>query len=220
MGGKFPRDLTPAGEEQVRATAQKIIDAIDPENEIVVLWSSPAWRAQGSEEIIRELLDKKGISVYKDSSIRSMKSFDQYDKEFINDLIKKSAETKQSIDVLYSRDPLLQEKSERFENQSEVRKRAEKVFNWIRYLAEHAQLNDKKLHIIGASHFEFINPIMEDIFGYKVEDGLGVQKGENMTIKFDFDSKSKDVTISADFSGEHKDGISFDTKRRKFFIKE
>ncbi len=220
MGDKLPRDLTPEGEEEVRKTAEEIVQKIDPKNEIVVLWSSPAWRAQGSENIVRELLEEKGIEVYKDSAIPSMRNFDQHDEQFMNDLWEKLAPTGKSAEIMYSRDPKFQEKNERFESQPEVRKRAERVFNWIRYLTKHAELKGKKLHIVGVSHFEFLNPIMEDIFEHKVEEGYGVEKGEGMTIQFNFDPNSKELVISADFRGEHKDGISFDKNQRKFFIKK
>ena len=220
MNGEFPLDLTPEGEEEVRKTAEEIVKKIDPKNEVVVLWSSPAWRAQGSEDIVRELLVEKGIEIYKDSAIPSMRNFDQHDEQFMNDLWEKIAPTGKSAEIMYSRDPEFQEKNEKFESQPEVRKRAERVFNWVRYLAEHAELKGKKLHIVGVSHFEFLNPIMEDIFEHKVEEGYSVKKGEDMTIQFDFDPSSKELVISADFRGEHKDGISFDKDRRKFFIKK
>ena len=219
MNGEFPCDLTPEGEAEVRKTAEQIVQMVDPNNEIVVLWSSPAWRAQGSEDFIRELLTEKGIEIYKDSPISSMRNFDQHDKQFMNNIWKKLAPTGKSAEVIYSSDPEFQEKNEKFESQPEVRKRAEKVFNWIRYLSEHADLKGKRLHVIGVSHFEFINPIMEDIFGHKVEEGYGVQKGECMTIKFDYNPADKEMVISADFRGEHKDGINFDKNKRKFFIK-
>lgn len=220
MNGEFPRDLTPEGEEEVRKTVEEIVQKINPQNEAIVLWSSPAWRAQDSEAIIRELLAKKGIEIYKDSAISSMRGFDQRDKNFMNDLWEKLALTKKSVEIMYARDQEFQEKNEKFESQPEVRRRAERVFNWMRYLAERAELKGKKLHFIGVSHFEFSNPIMEDIFGYKVEEGDGVHKGENMTIQFDFNKNSKELVISACFRGECKEGIGFDKNNRKFFIKE
>jgi len=216
MKGKYPRDLTPQGEEQVRRTAEEIIKKIDPAKEVVAFWSSPAWRAQGSEEIIREMLEEKGISVYRDSTIGSMRHLDQYDKGSMDALYEKSERTGETTETLYSRDPQFQQSNERFETQQEVRRRAERVYNRIRYLAEHADLKGKKLHLIGVSHYEFMNPMMEDIFGHKVEEGKGFGKGEDMTIQFDLDKNTEQLTISADFRGEHKEGIVFDTQTRKF----
>lgn len=218
MNGKYPRDLTEKGEQEVRETAEKIVEDINPETDVVVLWSSPRWRAQGSEEIIKELLEKRGVPILKDSSIESMRSFDQHDMEFMNDLWAKIAPVGHSAEIMYSRDPEFQEKNEKFESQPEVKKRAERVFNWIRYFAERANLGGKRLRIIGASHFEFLNPVMENIFGNKVEEGKGVHKGEDMRITFDFDKSNKEMKISADFRGEHKENISFDKEKRSFVV--
>ena len=43
LGDTRPADLTENGIEQVRKTAKELANGIDKENEIVVLWSSPAW---------------------------------------------------------------------------------------------------------------------------------------------------------------------------------
>ncbi len=219
MNGKYPKDLTPEGEEEVRKTAKEILKKIDPEKDVVVLWSSPAWRAQGSEKIIREILKENNIEVYKDSSVKSMRNFDQRDKEFMNNLWEELAPTNKSAEIMYAKDPKFQEKNDRFESQPEVKKRAERVFNQIRRLAENTDLNNKRLHIIGVSHFEFINPLIEDIFGSDVEKGQGIKKGEDINITFDYDKSSKNMSISADFRGEHKGNIIFN-EDRKFSVEK
>lgn len=220
MDGKYPRDLTPKGEQEIFESAEKIIDKIDPEKEIVVLWSSPAWRAQGSEEIISELLAKKGVEAYKDSSIFSMRNFDQYDPKFVDYYwLELAPSLGKPAEGMYFSDPEFQEKNDKFESQPEVKKRAGRVFNWIRYLAEHAKLKGKKLHIIGVSHFEFFNPIISDIFNYEIEEGQGIKKGESLSMQFDFDKSSKELKISADFRGEHKSSIIFDKEKRTFLNK-
>lgn len=218
LDGNYPRDLTPVGEKEVSETVEKIIQTIDPKTDIVALWSSPAWRAQGSEEILTEALEKRGIQIYKDSSVESMRNFGQYDKDFMRDLWVKLAPTGKSAELMYARDPEFQEKNDKFESQPEVKRRAERVLNFIRYLTEHADLQGKRLRIIGVSHFEFLNPIVEDIFGSKVEKGEGINKGEEISITFDFNLQSKDMKISANFRGEQKDNISFDKEGRHLIV--
>jgi len=220
LGDKIPRDLTPKGEAEVLPTAQEIVYDIDPQNDIVVLWGSPAWRAQGSEDIVKEQLAAKGVEAYKDSEIPSMRCFDQHDVQFMNKLWPELAKQGKSPEVEYTTNPDWQVKNEKFETQPQVRKRAERVFNWIRYMAEHAQLDGKRLRIIGATHFEFMNPIAEDIFGTRVDQGEGVKKGEGMRIRFDFDKEKGEMSIAADFRGKHIDNITFDKKNRKFIINE
>jgi len=216
MQGNYPKDLTVEGENDVRLTAQKIAGKINPANDIVIFWSSPAWRAQGSEGIVREELEKKGISIYKDSAISSMKNFDQYDLEYMNNLWSSLASSGKSPELMYSRDPEFQRKNDKFESQPEVKKRAESVFSYIRYIAEHIDLGGKRLCIVGVSHFEFINPIMEDIFGPKAETDEGIGKGEDIELNFDYNPANKDINISSEFRGERKEGIIFDKENRKF----
>lgn len=216
MRGNFPKDLTIEGENEVRETAKKIVAKINPENDIVILWSSPAWRAQGSEDIVRAELEQSGITVYKDQSISSMKSFEQYDQEYMNDIWKNLNPTGKSAELMYARDPKFQAKNDKFESQPEVKMRAERVFNYIRYLAEHVDLKGKRLCIVGVSHFEFINPIMEDIFGPKLETGEGINKGEDIEINFDYNQGTKQTSISAEFRGEQKEEIIFDKDKRHF----
>lgn len=213
MNGNYPRDLTPKGEQEVKETVEKIVHTINPETDIVVLWSSPAWRAQGSEDILRELLEEHEIPVYKDSSVKSMRNFDQHDKEFMNNLWDSLAPIGKSAELMYARDPEFQEKNEKFESQPEVKRRAERVFHYIQHLAEHAHLQGKRLRIIGVSHFEFLNPMIEEIFGPKVESGQGVAKGEEMRVTFDYSPGKKEMKISADFRGEHKEDIEFSADR-------
>lgn len=211
-----PLDLTQRGIEETRESARPIIDAIDPNQEIVVLWSSPAWRAQGSEKIIRELLEERGITVRSDSEIRSMRSLDLKDQATIAALAEQAKTEGRDMEALYSNDPRLQERNTRFETAGEVGNRSYRVYNWLRYLAEHANLNGKKLHVIGVSHFEFLNPIAESITENTVENGGGVHKGENLRVTFDFDPVAKETAISADFRGEHIENLAMDEHR---FIK-
>jgi len=208
------RDLTLQGEQQIRESAERIIETIDPKKETVVLWSSPAPRAQGSEEIIKEALAKRKIEVYKDSEIHTMRNFDQKDKEFMEKFLQEAAEKGISPDVFYAQQK--RGKNEKFETQEEVRKRMERVFNWIRHLAEHANLQGRKLHIIGVSHFEFLNPLIKDIFGYEAERGESVTFGEIIKVNFDYNSANKEMSISAEFRGQRKDNIIFDKEKRKF----
>ncbi len=213
------RDLTPEGEIQVKETAKKIIETIDPEREIIVLWSSPAWRAQGSEELILELLEEKGIPVYKDSTIPQMVNFRKYDKEYFQGLWQIYGATGKSFDAIYAKDPDFQELNEKFETIHEVKRRAEKVFYHIANLAKVAKLDGKTLHIIGVSHFEFLNPIMEEIFGHDVEQGHGVKRGEDIHIEFTYDLDQNKLLVGAVFRGERKDNIEFDMTEKKFIVR-
>lgn len=213
------RDLTEKGESQITEAARQIVETIDPEKDIVVLWSSPAPRAQGSEEILKELLTEKGIEIHKESEIPSLRNFDQKDKEFVSKMWPELRAQGKSPEEAFARDPIFQEESDKFESQPEVRERANRVFNWIRYMTEHADLQGKRLRIIGVSHSEILNPVMEDIFGYKIEEGKGVKNGEDLRVSFDYDRASHATDISAQFRGEQRSGIEFDKEKRIFVTK-
>jgi len=214
------RDLTPEGEKQVVASAKEIIEKINPAKEMVVLLSSPAARAKGSAEIITGLMEEKGIEIYKRGVVSSMRNFDQKDNKYLEELWQDAEKAGVSADFIYAKHPKYQDKNEKFETQGEVRKRAGRVFNWIRYLAEHVKKTDKTIHIIGVSHFEFLNPIMEDLFDYKVEEGKGISYGEDLKIRFDYNKDLKKLDISAEFRGQKKENIIFDKKTRRFIIEK
>ena len=213
------RDLTEEGETKIREQAEKIADSIDSEREIVVLWGSPAWRAQGSEEIIREVFEKRGIVIHEDQEIPTMRHFDRT-KGALDDLWQEYGARGIPFDAAYSRDPALQVPNPRFETSREVKIRGARFINWIDYLARHAELGEKKLRLVSVSHFEIINPIMEDIFGHKVEEGAGIKNAEDLHIDFAFDKPSGKMKISAEFRGVRKDNIVFDKKERKFVIEK
>ncbi|MFA5126855.1 MAG: histidine phosphatase family protein [Patescibacteria group bacterium] len=54
------QDLTPEGEEQVRASAEALTELIGPDEEVVI-WSSPIGRTLQTAKIIAETLEQKGI---------------------------------------------------------------------------------------------------------------------------------------------------------------
>ena len=216
LGDTRPIDLTEKGIEQVRKTAEELAQRIDKENEIVVLWSSPAWRARGSEEIIREVFEREGIEVLREDIVSSMRPMKQHDAEHMLGVWAKAKQEGRSGDAVVARDPEFQQPSDKFESYPEIKRRAERVYNWIRYIAEKIDTKGKKLHIIGTSHFEFMNPVMEELFGFDVEKEEGVAKGEPMRVVFDYEPETGEMKISADFRGQHKEGLTFDKKERRF----
>ncbi|MEK7091686.1 MAG: histidine phosphatase family protein [Patescibacteria group bacterium] len=210
------RDLTPKGEEQIRQVAEEIVSKIDPDKEIVVLWSSPKWRAQGSEEIVKEILAEKGITVFKDSDISSLTAFKKHDQAFMANLWKDYGALGKPFDAIYAKDPAFQTVNDKFETQGEVKHRTERFFYRVAQLAKTANLNGKTLHIISVSHFEVLNPIVEDLFGHDVEQGQGIAKGEDLHFDFKYQTETDQLDIESDFRGEHKIGIKLNEQDRKF----
>ena len=213
-------DLTELGKEQIQQQAEFLAQSINPENEIVVLWSSPAWRAQDSTEIIERVFTEKGIEIAHEKAIPLMRQIREKDLDYMDNVWQKAKDKGVSGDVIVTRDPEFQQKSDKFESYPEIQRRSEGVYNWIRYIAEKIDTEGKKLHIIGVGHMEFLEPIMEQLFDFDVEKGEGIGKGEVMKITFVYNQDNKKMEISSDFRGQHKTGITFDKDQRKFLIDE
>ena len=201
------RDLTDQGIAEITEYAKTLVAGIKPANSIVVLWSSPAWRAQGSESIIKEALETAGIEVVKLTANQLMRPFDKRDRKSTLHHLEATSDRYQSADAVYARAPIFQSPHPDFESQPEVVLRSYRILHLLQEMASHVQTNGKELHIIAISHFEFINPVMEELFGYRVEDGQGIQKSEDMSISFQYDQKTEVTRISATFRAQTRTGL-------------
>lgn len=221
MKGDYPLDLTLKGQETMRRQAKEIVKQIDPKNDMVVLWSSPAWRAQGSERIIREELERQNIPVLKDKQENFLRNARHHDREYMNEYWKKVVQEDKSTDYVYAYDFDIKDTG-KAETIDETRKRSENFFNWVRYIAENADLKGKRLVIISVSHFEILHSLTEDIFGVNKDLGPNslIKKGEMVKLNFDFNKSSKELKISGEFKGQKKEGIVFDKENRKFSFAE
>jgi len=218
LGDERPFDLTPDGVNDVLQTAL-ILERTLKKDDSVVLWSSEAWRAIDSRGVIKEVLLASGIKILKENTVRSLRPFDVFKQEFVT---KEIIHVPDGASVIranrYFRDPDFQIPNSNFEVSSHVRMRALKISNWLRFLAETGDLKGKPLNIIATTHYEVMYPLMEDIFGFTLEKRQEPRKGEGMSIEFEFDKISKEMTITAECRGIKKEGIVFDEKTRKFKV--
>ncbi len=218
LGDERPFDLSRKGIIDVLRTARVLVKAIS-HNERIVLWSSESWRARDSKDIIKKRLKRAGFEIFKESIIRSLRPFDVYNQKFVKKEIidvPKGASFVRSNRLF--RDPDFQAPNPNFEVSSLIRRRAERVYNWVRYLAKSGDLKGKPLHIIATTHYEIMYPIMEDVFGFTLEKGQEPRKGEGMRIQFEYDKLTEEMTITAECRGIKKEGIVFDEKTRKFKV--
>ncbi len=208
-------DLTPEGVEQVRQTAERIVYSIDPAEEIVVLWTSPRWRAQASIRILEQILQERGITYRSVTTLSSLRSLDQKDTvamQYEWDKLKEEgipAEIAYQQDVRFSNDP------ENIEPPTRVRRRAERVLHWLSYLNRHAETKGKRLHILTVSHSEVLQPVLTDIFRERLQQGQFVQPGEDVRVALSYNTDNKQTSVSADFCGVHREGLIFNDKTRK-----
>lgn len=220
LKGNYPLDLTKKGEETIRKQAKEIVKQINPENDVVVLWSSPAWRAQGSERIIKAELEKQNIPIAKDKQEVLLKNQKNYDQEYMVNYWSNILKNGKQTDYVLAFD--FDAEVGKSETPMEIRKRAEHFYNWMRYITENIDLKGKRLVIISVSHFEVLHPITEDIFGINKSFGPNglIKKGEMVKLNFDFDKSKKEIKISGEFRGQKREDIVFDKENRKFSLAE
>lgn len=175
-------DLTELGVEQIKDVSKKLIEEITENNGEVILWSSPARRAQDSEDIITKELISKGIKIHK----------------------------KKISSIL---GPI---KSDYVAEENQIRDNMCRFFKWVNYVAKRCINEGKKIYVISFSHYEFLNPIMTDIFNFNIKKGEGYQKAEKMSLSFFYDEKRDSVLIDAEIRGIKIKNIYFDSNNKKF----
>ncbi|MEK7589531.1 MAG: histidine phosphatase family protein [Patescibacteria group bacterium] len=211
---EFP-DITERGKEEIRATAEQIAATIDPQQEIVVFWSSSAMRAKGSAEVMKQVFEKHGIEIAKQSSISSLRQMEVKDPDFIFNLFDKIIEEgKNPEEVFLEHETWAGEKSEKVETRTEIQKRIDRIMNYLRYAAEHINTQGKRLRIIGTTHFETMQPLIQEIFGK--ETGELLKTGEDFEIRMKHNRNTGDTEVEFSFRGKEKRGYHFDKETRKF----
>jgi len=219
LGKDRPIDLTPEGIESMHETAKVIAKNIHPDNEILILINSEAWRAEDSKNIIKKVLKEAGLKVSRQKTLSDLRPFDRFNMEFVR---KEIIEYPEGADVVrrnrYSLDKDFQAPNKNFETSSEVRKRIGRVCKWVKNLAKSSEYKGKKIHVIGITHFELINPIMEDLFDFRLLNGEEIKRAELLRIEFKYDWNTNQLSIKAYFRGVKKEGIIFDEKTRRFSL--
>lgn len=208
-------DLTPQGVEQVRQTAERIVNSIDPAEEIVVLWTSPRWRAQASIRILETLLRERGIAYRPVTTLSSLRSLDQKDPVAMQHEWDKLKEEGIPAEIAYQQDVRFLIDPENIEPPTKVHRRAERVLHWLNYLNRHAETKGKRLHILTVSHSEVLQSVITDIFREQLQQGQFVQPGEDVRVALSYNTDSKQTSVSADFRGVHREGLIFNDKTRK-----
>lgn len=219
LGKNRPIDLTPEGIESMHETARGIAKSIYPNNEILILINSEAWRAEDSKNIIKKVLKESGIKVSRQKTLRDLRPFDRFNMDFVR---REIIEYPEGADVVrrnrYSLDKDFQAPNKNFETSSEVRKRIGRICKWVKNLAKSSEYKGKKIHIIGITHFEIINPIMEDLFDFRLVNGEEIKRAELLRIEFKYDWTINQLSIIAFFRGIKKEGIVFDEKTKRFKV--
>ncbi|MCF7834351.1 MAG: histidine phosphatase family protein [Candidatus Pacebacteria bacterium] len=227
--GTTPTDLTEKGVKTMGNTAKQIINTlIDKERDVIVFWGSPAWRAQGSKDIIKKTFEESKVQILKDKEIDYLKYATHHDNDSMVKFWEDVRMLGKSTDLIYAYDEELQKKTDKLEVASETRKRAESFINYIHLVMKKVSKGDikleknKRLVFLSVSHFEILNPIVQDIFGVDLAYGDRdlIKKGEVVALDFVYDEKTDQIKINAQFRGIKKENIVFDRTSRKFILEK
>ncbi len=208
-------DLTDQGVEQIKASAQKILERIDKEKDIVWVIHSPRKRAKHSADIIKELFKQEGIEVWEDPKNREEQSrvssvnLRNDDGSFIhpgeNGYEEKWAnllETIGSITAVDGGNAMQAWKSgkadEQMEDYASVSKRANQQLKFFLKLAHLVQPKvDKNIVLIEIKHEETLDPLYSVVSSEKWSAATdnGPKKGELVQLEV----STSDNSVRASF---------------------
>lgn len=231
-------DLSEKGVENISRRAHELLDGIDKENEIVIIWTSPELRAIGTSKIIEDVLRENGVMVIKNSEISSLaeahatpvgkmklapqKIHKYFDLSGLTEdqakEIEEAKATMENPDIPFGeawRSYAGTEKFEDVETKEASKKRFNRVINGLFLLKKIMKPKDptKRLRFVCIVHEDLPDELLESAFekGLINHKGLGNGESIELTIK---SSKDRDL-VNAEHQGETRE-LVFDREKREF----
>jgi broad specificity phosphatase PhoE len=187
-------DVTPKGEEQLRESIGSLVEKIDKDNEVVMLLSSPLFRAAKSSEIILEELEKQGIDVGKK---REHKSLVELNKHWISvlEFVKKETKGKVKDPFNYwlkmSDEEIREADLESLEGIGDrMQYFIEVIKRYGRRYKDQLRLDDKKLRVIAVTHDVNILSILK-AEGVSLKDAGTIKNAQFIEMGVDEKGKAK-----------------------------
>jgi broad specificity phosphatase PhoE len=151
-------DLTEAGIQTVRETAEFFSQIIDAEKELVAVVSSPAWRAHSSALVLEDELRKKGVEVLDTNGLRLAETIGDGNRHYHSLKARPENRDKKRKVLSAESGPALELNFLRF-----VR-HMNNVYQWLK--PETIQkLEGKRLRIICLAHGENVSRLLAEQFG-------------------------------------------------------
>ncbi len=217
-----PPDLTARGQAQIESYAEGLVKDIDPEHDTVVLWHSPMARTEGSADIIQQELGRGGGVVAKRQSIPTMRMMDIKNPEQMEDVWNMMVTRGMTEGEILEHEVFQGTPNETVETMPEMERRSRRLLNGLRYAFEHVDPGERRLRIIGVSHFEILNPLLSKVFHLSPKEGL--EKGEGARLTFGKqqkgDSKTSQTTVSIQFRGQTAGPFIIDPTTRELMPAE
>ena len=157
-------DLTDRGIASMRATAEQLADMIDRNNEVVLVVSSPSWRAHSSGLVVEEVLRNKGISILNgQGEFKFAEALNDSDSRY-EKLRKKEAEDLKSGKYP---EPGYDTRQERHKIETLAFQRflrhMNNIYKWLKPETL-AKINGKRLRIVCLTHAEMTNEFISQAF--------------------------------------------------------
>ncbi len=210
-------DLTKEGQDTIQKSAEQIAANLKRDEEVVIVASDRA-RAQGTAGIIKKIL-KHNTEIKSVTGITSAAQRDPAKaSEMINEIL---AEGKgiEAVDYAYIHDPRFDDEKI-WEPKKEIQKRffrnLEYTIRAFKLVAKHKEL--PKPHLIAVTHFEILNPLIEEVLNVKYPEGQTLKHGELIEISISDPSREGEnadvVIMNINFRGISKT-VGFDRKNRR-----
>jgi broad specificity phosphatase PhoE len=209
-------DITEFGIQQIEESGVKLKEKIDIDKEDVMVTTSPSVRARGSGDVLKGKLGIEEARVMK--ALRGVQIRDHAEAlKMVNDIIGPERDISK-MDQAYAHDDAFEQRVEVWEPRSEVEKRFFRGMEYITraFLRYKAGERNKIPHLVGVSHFEFLNHIVAKVFNLdeKQQDQLKFGEMIEMTfLKKGNEEDKKRVPILITFRGETKE-IVFNRETR------
>lgn len=209
-------DITEFGAQQIGEQGTKLKEKIDTEKEEVTIATSPSVRARGSGDVLKEKLGIEEARVMK--ALRGVQIRDHAEAlKMVNEIIGPERDISK-MDQAYAHDDAFEQRVEVWEPRSQVEKRFFRGIEYItRAFSRYGAVESNKIpHLVGVSHFEFLNHIATKVFNLdeKQQDQLKFGEMVEMTfLKKGNEEDKKRVPILITFRGETKE-IVFNRETR------
>ncbi len=203
VSARFEGELSKEGKEQIIKTANELIEKIDKEKELIVIWHSPRKRAKQSAKILEEILEEQKISVLHLTGVDSLKDI-KMAPEFFQEFLQ-NPEIKDWINYWKEKEelPIGTEKPR------EAKIRVARVLTCLERIARKVRpKEEKKLHLILVGHEDIF--LLKEIFGKDIEN---LPYAGHFRVDLFKSSPEKEAILEVTY-GDKKGKLYFDPKTR------
>ena len=237
VSGQLEGQLSENAQRDVEKAAEQFALEIDPDKELVVMWSSPKNRAIQTSQIVRRVLKEKGIPFLrrKSGDVRQTKVLemirdfetggDMQGSPFWDKLLEVQEEdiflpSGKKMGIANWQESLHElSKTEGFEalnaeNPEHIKKRVMSILAHLESVARRIQPPEgKTLRFVVFGHEEIVTPILQEAIGQGVESGTGPTYAEQLSVSIHPSTEEKEAVMDITFR-DKKTALAFNPRTR------